>query len=85
MFITRLIISILLIGLALLMLTKNKKFVDFFGKNGWAERHLGSGGTYTLFKLIALLLIFFTLLYLTGMLNSFLSGTLGLIFPAVKS
>jgi hypothetical protein len=85
MFITRLIISVLLIGLAILMLTKNKKFVDFFGKNGWAERHLGSGGTYTMFKIIALLLIFFTLLYLTGMLNSFLSSVLGLVFPGAKS
>jgi len=85
MFITRLIISILLFGLAILMLVKNKKFVDFFGKNSWAEKHFGGGGTYTLFKIIALLLIFFTLLYLTGMLNSFFTSILGLVFPGAKS
>lgn len=84
MFIARLIISTLLIALAVLVLVKNKKFVDFFGKNSWAERHLGSGGTYTLFKIIALALIFFTLLYLTGMLDSFFRNTIGLFFPALR-
>ncbi len=74
----KIIISALLIGLAVLMLMKNKKFVDFFGKIGWAEKHLGGGGTYSMYKIISMLLIFFTLLYLTGMLDGFLQGTLGL-------
>ncbi|MFC1651944.1 hypothetical protein ACFL24_02200 [Patescibacteria group bacterium] len=82
--IKEIIISILLISLAVLMLVKNKKFVDFFGKNSWAERHLGGGGTYTLFKIIALALIFFTLLYSTGMLDNFFRNTIGLFFPSLR-
>ncbi len=42
--------------------------VQTFGKINWAETHLGGGlgGTYTMYKLVALLIIFLAFLYMFG-------------------
>ncbi len=56
------------------MVWKTYALVGFFGKNDWAERHLagGFGGTYFLLKLIGLILIFLSALYMFGILDSLL-------------
>ena len=46
-----------------------RNFVDWFGLNGTMERYLGSGGTYTGLRLIGILTIVISFLYMTGLLN----------------
>ena len=72
-----------LVVLGFLLAWKAHPIVDFAGRSEWAEQHLGTeGGTYLLYKLIGLLLIFFGLLAITGLYQGFLEGTLGKVFGA---
>lgn len=52
-----------------LMIYKNTSLVSFTGKNSWAEKFLGPGGTFTFYKIIGILVIAVAFLYLTGGLN----------------
>lgn len=52
----------------------------FTGNIGFAERYLGSGGTYNLILLIGVLVFIITLLYVTGTLQGFLKGVFGPLF-----
>jgi len=52
-------------GLAILILMYTEPIVRVFGKMGWAENRLGMGGTYTVWKLIAILLIVGSLIFVT--------------------
>jgi len=52
-------------GIAILILKYTEPLVRMIGKMDWAERYLGMGGTYTAWKLIAILLIVGSLVYLT--------------------
>lgn len=40
--------------------------VQFFGKAEWAERYLGSGGTFTMWIGIAILMVVFAVVWLVG-------------------
>jgi hypothetical protein len=62
-FILRLFLMILggVIGICLMRYCE--PLVRLFGKNDWAERHLGSGGSYTMWKLIGILVIVVGILY----------------------
>ncbi len=53
-----------------LMIYKNISLVNFTGKNSWAEKVFGSGGTFTFYKIIGILVIVIAFLYLTGGLNN---------------
>jgi hypothetical protein len=52
------------VGFGLLVYTL--KWVGWVGKSGWAEDKLGSGGTYTMWKLIGILIMIFGFLVLFG-------------------
>ncbi|MBM2820909.1 MAG: hypothetical protein HW405_669 [Candidatus Berkelbacteria bacterium] len=52
-------------GIAVLILKYTEPIVRMVGKMEWAERYLGAGGTYSAWKLIAILLIVGSLVYLT--------------------
>lgn len=58
-----------LIGIAIgvFIIWKTFPLVNMFGKISWAEQHLGSGGTYTLYKLVGLLVVFFSAMHLFGL------------------
>ncbi|TSC95549.1 MAG: Uncharacterized protein CEN88_460 [Candidatus Berkelbacteria bacterium Licking1014_2] len=59
------IIIFILGGLGCLAIFKYlDRLVEIVGKNSYAEKYLGSGGTYTLWKLIALALAIFGIVYL---------------------
>jgi len=49
-----------------------RKFVEWFGLNGTMERYLGSGGTYTGLRLIGIITIIISFLYMTGLVNRML-------------
>lgn len=49
--------------IALLIMKYTEPIVRLVGKNDLAEKYLGMGGTYTMWKLIALLIVIVALLY----------------------
>lgn len=51
--------------IGILILKYTEPIVRMVGKMDWAERRLGMGGTYTVWKLIGILLIVGSLVYVT--------------------
>ena len=66
-FLSRLLISILLVVFGVLSLKYNFKLVGFTGRQDWIESKLGSGTTYFFFKMLSLLMIISGILYITGL------------------
>ncbi|MDP2684703.1 MAG: hypothetical protein Q8P20_06720 [bacterium] len=65
------VLGIILIGLGFLIVWKSDWIMNNFGRIPWAEEHLGmDGGTRLLWKLIGLLVIIGSFLYMTGALGS---------------
>ena len=54
----RLFLTVFMLGFGLLLLTKTKQFVDVVGMNEWGELYFGPGGTYTMWKVVGVLLAF---------------------------
>ena len=63
------------------MIAKTDNVGRFTGDIPFAEKYLGSGGTFSFIKLIGLALIILSIMYLTGGLDIFLKGTVGKIVP----
>ncbi len=63
---TRILEAIVLTGLGLAMLKWSEPLVRTFGVSTLAERYLGQGGTYTMWKLVGILFIVVAFLVLTG-------------------
>jgi len=61
----KILVFILCVGAAILILKYTEPLVRLIGKMSWAERYLGMGGTYTAWKIIAIILIFGSLIYIT--------------------
>jgi len=61
----KILIFLVCTGIAILILKYTEPLVRMIGKMSWAENRLGMGGTYTIWKLIAVLLIVGSLVYLT--------------------
>ena len=71
----------LLIAFGVLLVIKTEWFVENLGHNAWAEEHLGgSGGTRLMYKLSGILLIFGTMMWVTGMLGPLVMSTIGSLF-----
>lgn len=64
-FIEKVLIFLACVGVAVLILKYTEPIVRMVGKMNWAENRLGIGGTYTVWKLIAVLLIAGSLVFLT--------------------
>jgi hypothetical protein len=62
------------------MLLKTDRLVRITGNVGWAERNLGGAGTYTLYKLVAVLIIILGMMYLTGSFEKIFGGLFGSVF-----
>lgn len=58
---------------------------DMFGKVDWAEQYLRGGlaGTYSLYRLVGLVFIILSLLYMFGAIG-FILGPLGSVFGGTK-
>jgi len=58
-------ILVLIAGIAggVVLIKYSYPLTQFFGHSELAERYLGSGGTYTMWKLLGLLAIFLTIWY----------------------
>jgi hypothetical protein len=70
------IISIL-VGVALVKYSFS--ITNFFGHLGWAEEHLGGGGTNSLYKIAGVTLIILSFLYMFGNIG-FITGPLSPLF-----
>lgn len=64
-FLARLLVLLAAIGLGILIERFTERIVNFVGYSGWAEEKLGVGGTYTMWKLIGLIVIIGGLLNFT--------------------
>ena len=61
----KILVFLICVGVGILILKYTEPIVRMVGKMRLAENRLGIGGTYTVWKLIAVLLIFGSLVYLT--------------------
>ena len=62
----KILVLIAAVILAVFIVRYRLQVVQMFGKNSYAERYLGPGGTFTLWILIALLLVVLALIWLVG-------------------
>lgn len=62
----RILVFIIFTIIGILILKYTEPIVRTVGKMQWAENRLGIGGTYTVWKLIGVFVIVFSLLYLTS-------------------
>ena len=64
------IIFLILIGFGFLIVWKNEKFMEFFGRVAWAEKHFGfSGGSRLFYKMFGIVIIILSAMMLTGWLQ----------------
>lgn len=63
----KILVLLATIGLAILILKYKEKVVRMVGKNEFAERYLGQGGTYTFWVLFAIFLIIIATIWLVGL------------------
>lgn len=71
------LIFLVLLTIGMLMILKTEALLRFTGEIGWAERHLGGAGTFTLYKLIGLGIIIIGMMYVTGLFEKTLGGLTG--------
>jgi len=77
----RYVLGFLGVAFGILIVIKTEWIIQNFGTSEWAEAHMGlSGGTRLLYKLIGMVIIFISMLAVTGMLGGFVMGTIGKLF-----
>ena len=74
----RYIVGIIIIGIGFLITWKSEWLVNNLGRIPWAEQHLGTeGGTRMFYKLLGILIIILSFLFMGGILESILRGIFG--------
>jgi hypothetical protein len=79
----RIFFGLLFMGLGVLMIKYHYQLKNLMGSWAWAEDKLGSGGTYTAWKLFGLFSILGGLFYMTGTLGNIVAKVAGLFFSNV--
>lgn len=77
----RIVLSIIGIVVGIIYIKYSDTLTRATGSIGWAEDHLGGGGTYTLHKLIGLAIIVISIFSMTGSFQWLMSVTIGRLFP----
>ena len=80
----RIVVGLIGVVLSILLIVYRDKVIHFMGPIAWAERHLGGGGTYTLFVLIGILGFIFSLMYMTNSFSLIFGGVGVDFFESVK-
>lgn len=75
------ILALLVIAAGFLFIIKTDQIGRFTGDIPFAEKYLGTGGTYGFIKLIGLAMILLSIMHLTGGLDLFMNATVGKIVP----
>jgi hypothetical protein len=65
----RILLFLVLGAAGIYFIVRSEPMVRMFGHNDLAERYLGSGGSYTFWKLLGILFIILGALFLVGTLN----------------
>ncbi len=65
----RYFLGILGVIVGMLLVWKTYALAQIFGSIPWAERNLGSGSTYVVIKLIGLVFVVLSLMYLFGIVD----------------
>lgn len=77
------LIALILMAGGLGTIVYTKQIVDFTGSFPFAETYFGIGGTYMFLKIIGLLTIIISFMWMTGTLQPFLLGIFGPFLPGV--
>jgi hypothetical protein len=80
MLITQIIVGILGAGIGFLITWKAYDIKNIVGLSAWAEDKLGPGGTISMYRLIGVIVIILSFMYMTGLLQSLLLATVGGLF-----
>lgn len=82
--IMRIFISLLAGAAGFVLLLKTREVVDFTGTNSWIERFFGSGQTYAFIKILGIIVIFGSFLYLIGDLDKVFGFIVKIFIPGGK-
>ena len=69
MFIVNFIVGLLFAAFGLLVFWRAPWIVQNIAPIGWAERHLASGASYFVYRLVGIIILFGGLLYAVGLLD----------------
>ena len=87
MIIANIFLGVIVTALGVVVLKYNFQLVGMTGNVGFAERYLGAGGTYLLYKMIGVVMVIGGLMYATGLAQPILSwllSPLAVYFPSMK-
>lgn len=76
----RFIVGIIGIPLGFVILYYRVPIRDFIGNIGWAEKYLGTGGTWNAIVLIGLAVSIFSFLWMLGSVQVFFLNNFGVFF-----
>ena len=76
----RIIVALIGIPLGFVIMIYRYKLKQFSGNITWAEKYLGSGGTYNFYILLGLVIAIISLMYALGTFQDFFTNYLGPIF-----
>ena len=75
----KLLVLIIGVGVGFTFIYYNRWFVRTVGTNSWAEKTFGAAGTYTMYKLLGILVMVMTALYVFGDLQAVLKRVFGFL------
>lgn len=76
----RILVFLFGVPLGILIIIYRYQMKGVTGDIGFAEKYLGSGGTYTLFVLVGIAVCVLSVMYAFGTLQGFFSGNFGQFF-----
>jgi hypothetical protein len=79
----RIVWGIIWIAIGFAVIKYSFQITNFFGHIDWAEEHIGGGGTYTLYKIVGIVVIVFSFLYMFGNVG-FITEPLAPLFGGTK-
>ena len=65
----KILVFIIMFAVGLVIMKYNEPLVRTFGKSYYAEKYLGMGGTYTMWKLIGIAIILVGFAYMLGLIE----------------
>ncbi len=79
-FIIRTLIGLAITALGLSMAWKTEWYLRILGRNAWAERNLGGGGTRVYYKLIGIAIMVIGFIVVTDLWDNFMLWLVGGLF-----
>lgn len=80
----RIFVGLIGIPLGFVIVYYRERIKRFTGEFEWAERRLGSGGTYTAIFLFGLMITILSLMYMLGTLQTLLYSIFGRFLPGAE-